>query len=36
MVTGLIDTPPAVLEQVRRAIQIKGAEAIRGAGPTRE
>ena len=36
MVTGLIETPPAVLEQVRRAIQIKGAEAIRGAGPTRE
>jgi hypothetical protein len=36
MVTGLIETPPAVLEQVRRAIQIKSAEAIRGAGPGRE
>jgi len=32
MVTGLIEAPPAVLEQVRRAIQIKSAEAIRGAG----
>ena len=36
MVTGLIEAPPAVLEQVRRAIQIKSAEAIRRAGPTRE
>jgi len=36
MVTNLIEAPPAVLEQVRRAIQIKGAESIRGAGPGRE
>ena len=36
IVTNLIETPPAVLEQVRRAMQIKGAEAIRRAGPTRE
>jgi hypothetical protein len=36
MVTGLIEAPPAVLEQVRRAIQIKSAEAVRRAGPTRE
>jgi len=32
-VIELIETPPAVLEQVRRATQIKGAEAIQGAGP---
>jgi tripartite-type tricarboxylate transporter receptor subunit TctC len=36
IVAELIGTPPAVLEQVRRAIQIKGAEAIKGAGPRRE
>ena len=32
MVSGLIETPPVVFEHVERAIQIKGAEAIRGAG----
>jgi hypothetical protein len=34
--TNLIETPSAVLEQVRRAIRIKSAEAIRRAGPARE
>ncbi|HKX09334.1 MAG TPA: hypothetical protein VJN67_14130 [Stellaceae bacterium] len=36
MVADLIGTPPAVLEQVRRAIQIKGAEAVKGAAPRGE
>jgi hypothetical protein len=30
IVTDLIETPPDVLDQVRRAIQIKGAEAVKG------
>jgi len=33
IVAALIETPPAVLELVRRAIQIKGAEPVKGARP---
>ena len=33
IVFGLIETPTDVLDQVRRAIQIRGAEAVRGARP---
>ena len=33
IVTDLIDTSPAVLEQVARAIQIKSAEAAKGVKP---
>jgi tripartite-type tricarboxylate transporter receptor subunit TctC len=33
IVADLIETPPAVLEQVKRAIQIKGAEPVKGARP---
>jgi len=36
MVTSLIEAAPAVLEQVKRAIQIKSAEVVQRAGPTRE
>jgi tripartite-type tricarboxylate transporter receptor subunit TctC len=32
IVTSLIDTPQDVLDQVRRVIQIKGAEAVKGTG----
>src|SRR5882724_942876 len=32
IVTSLIDTPQGVLDQVRRVIQIKGAEAVKGTG----
>jgi tripartite-type tricarboxylate transporter receptor subunit TctC len=35
IVSDLIDTPPAVIEQVARAIQIKGAEAAKGVKPVR-
>lgn len=35
IVTDLIDTPPDVLDKVVRAIQLKGAEAVKGA-PARE
>jgi len=35
-VIELIETPAAVLEQVRRVIQLKSAEAIQGGRPTRE
>jgi hypothetical protein len=31
IVFGLIETPSDVLDQVRRAIQIRGADAIKGA-----
>jgi tripartite-type tricarboxylate transporter receptor subunit TctC len=36
IVADLLDTPPAILEQVARAIQIKGAEAAKGVTPGRK
>ena len=33
IVADLIETPMPVLDQVARAIQIKGAEPVRGAAP---
>jgi tripartite-type tricarboxylate transporter receptor subunit TctC len=33
LVDNLLETPPAVLDQVRRAIQIKDAEAAKGVAP---
>ena len=30
MVTNIINTPPAILDSVNRAIQLKGAEPAKG------
>jgi tripartite-type tricarboxylate transporter receptor subunit TctC len=36
MVNDMLDTPPPVLEQVARAIELKSAEAVRGLKPAAE